>query len=296
VLSRYRLVIAEEAVFYHGFMLAWSPTPYPDVNAILAELLANIRHILGSHLIGFYLDGSLAHGDFDEASDIDFVAVTDEQVTSRQFEALYEMHTEMNAGQSKWAMQLEGSYVWAQALRRYDPTHPPQPNIERGLGERLKWEPQGPWWLPHLAIVREKGIALLGPPPHLLIDPVSADDLRQVMRGVLDEWGVRLLGLPSLMNTRGYQSYVVLTLCRILYTLQHGNIASKKVAARWAQTELDEAWVGLIERAWADRQHPEGAPAPDNVLLTLKLIKHTIVTANPSKGSSALSLHSLRSE
>ena len=170
-------------------------TPYADVNAILAELLANIQQILGPqsrpHLIAFYLDGSLAHGDFDEASDIDFVAVTDEQISPNQFEALYEMHAQMNTGTTRWAAQLEGSYVWAQALRRYDPTHPPQPNIERGLGERLKWEPQGPWWLPHLSIVREKGIALLGPPPHTLIDPVSPNDLRNVMHGVLNEYAER---------------------------------------------------------------------------------------------------------
>jgi hypothetical protein len=32
------------------------PTPYPDVNAILSELLARIQASLGDHLIGMYLE------------------------------------------------------------------------------------------------------------------------------------------------------------------------------------------------------------------------------------------------
>jgi hypothetical protein len=42
-----------------------SPTPYPDVNAILNVLLAAVRAILGNQFVGFYLYGSLASGDFD---------------------------------------------------------------------------------------------------------------------------------------------------------------------------------------------------------------------------------------
>ncbi len=249
-------------------------TPYADVNAILSELLSNIQSILGPHLIAFYLDGSLAHGDFDEASDIDFVAVTNEPVSPQQFEALRLMHAQMNVGSSRWAAQLEGSYVWAQALQRYNPAHPPHPNIERGLGERLKWEPQGPWWLPHLAIVREKGIVLLGPPPHTLIEPVSPDELRKTIRGVLNDYAGKYLNHPEEIRTRGSQSYLVLTVCRILYTLQHGSIASKKVAMGWAQTTLGEAWSGLIERAWLGRQQPDAGLHPGDREQTLQMIEY----------------------
>jgi Domain of unknown function (DUF4111) len=256
--------------------------PDPSVNAILSELLANIQRILGPHLSAFYLDGSLAHGDFDEASDIDFVAVTDEQISAEQFEALYQMHAQMNAGESKWAAQLEGSYVWARALRRYDPAHPPQPNIERGLGEKLKWEPQGPWWLPHLAIVREKGIVLLGPPPHTLIDPVSSDDLRNVMHGVLNDYAKRILPQPGVIGSRGYQSYIVLTMCRILYTIQHCSIASKKVAMRWAQSSLGNEWAGLIERAWVGRQQPHAELYPGDIDQTAKMIEYAMTLVSKS--------------
>ena len=57
------------------------PTPYPTVNALLDDLLTQARTVLGSELIGFYLDGSLALGDFDpETSDVDFIAAVARQL------------------------------------------------------------------------------------------------------------------------------------------------------------------------------------------------------------------------
>ena len=50
------------------------PTPYADVNSVLLELLTGVQNILGPHFVGMYLYGSLANGDFDQDSDVDFVA------------------------------------------------------------------------------------------------------------------------------------------------------------------------------------------------------------------------------
>lgn len=41
-----------------------TPTPYAEVNAILAEVQARVTAILGPDLLGMYLYGSLALGDF----------------------------------------------------------------------------------------------------------------------------------------------------------------------------------------------------------------------------------------
>jgi hypothetical protein len=47
-------------------------TPDPEVHAVLQELLSGARAIIGSRLVGLYLDGSLALGDFDpDTSDLD---------------------------------------------------------------------------------------------------------------------------------------------------------------------------------------------------------------------------------
>ena len=251
-------------------------TPYPDVNAMLLELLRSVQHILGSHLIGMYLDGSLANGDFDEASDIDFVVVTDEDVSATHFAALQAMHDRISTTDSPWAIQLEGSYIGQHALRRHDPAHALHPNIERGPGERLKLVDHDAAWIVHRYIVRERGITLVGPAPSTLIDPIPPTLLRQAMVSFLPGWVAYLRNDPAQVTHRGYQSYIVLSLCRVLYTLHAGTVVSKPVAARWAQATLDKRWVPLIERAWAGRHIAGEEASPEDVHGTLEFLRYTV--------------------
>lgn len=252
------------------------PTPHPQVNLLLEALLQGVQSVLGSHFIAMYLDGSLAGGDFDQDSDIDFVVVTDEEITAGQFAALQALHDRLAAVDSIWAIQLEGFYISQQALKRYEPGGGLVPNIERGQGERLKLVPLDQGWQIHRYILRERGITLVGPAPYTMIDQVSAGQLRQAMRFILSEWAAQMLLDPWLLQSRGYQTYTVLSLCRILYTLQQGEVASKRAAARWAQEALGERWVSLIESAWDGRRHPDQRSSPEQVQDTLAFIRFAL--------------------
>ncbi|MBU2610174.1 MAG: nucleotidyltransferase domain-containing protein [Chloroflexi bacterium] len=68
------------------------PIPYPEVNVVLRELLTSVQSILGDHFIGMYLYGSLASGDFDRESDVDYVVVTEDVLSDALFSALQDMH------------------------------------------------------------------------------------------------------------------------------------------------------------------------------------------------------------
>jgi hypothetical protein len=250
------------------------PTPFPEVNRFLQILQARMTATLGDHLVGLYLDGSLARGGFDSASDIDFVAVTDVAVSEPMFLALQSMHDQIARLGSIFAEQVEGFYVSKDALRRYDPQYAQFPNIERGHGERLKWVEQGQYWIIHRYILREYGVVVTGPPPANLIDPVSADDLHRTVGKILDEWSEYIAGQPALLTQKGYQSYAVLSLCRMLYTLENGDITSKEEAAAWAQRELGERWRLLIEKARVDRLGPEGTATPAGVAATLAFLEY----------------------
>jgi len=57
------------------------PTPYPDLNGVLEELVTGVRSILAANLCGVYLQGSFAVGDADQHSDVDFIVVTEDEVT-----------------------------------------------------------------------------------------------------------------------------------------------------------------------------------------------------------------------
>ena len=169
-----------------------------------------------------YLDGSLASGGFDPDSDIDFIVVTDVDISGELFYSLQAMHDRIALDDSIWAIQLEGSYISMPAIRRYDPAHALHPNIERGQGERLKMAEHDQTWDVHRYVLRKQGITLAGPAPHTFIDPVSPAQLKQAMRINLSGWAARFLAEPAQMQFRGYQSFIVLSLCRILYTLQNG--------------------------------------------------------------------------
>jgi len=253
-----------------------NPTPYPEVNTILQVLLERVKSILGSHFIGMYLDGSLTSNDFDEDSDIDFVVVTDEDITGDLFSELQEMHDHIATIDSPFAVQLEGSYISRQGLRRFDPEHALHPNIERGNGERLKMVYHDNWWIIHRYILRERGITIVGPALQTLIDPVLPNDLRQAMLSLLHGWATQILDNPNKISSLGYQSYVVLSLCRILYTLQFGAVVSKPVAAAWAKETLGDLWVSLIDRAWIGRHHPEASAEPEDINGTLEFIRFTL--------------------
>jgi len=252
-----------------------NPTPYPDVNSILGVLLKNVQDVLGSHFIGMYLDGSLTSDAFDEDSDIDFVVVTDEDISADLFLALQAMHDQIATIDSYWATQMEGTYVSQHAIRRYDPAYNRHPHIQRGRNERLAMLDHSEEWTVHRHIVRERGITISGPSPQTLIDPISPDDLRQAMRGPR-WWLTRILNNRSEIAHRGWQSTVVLILCRILYTLETGDVVSKPAAASWAKEVLDAKWKALIDSTWEGRHHPGDNAQPDAINATLDFIRFTL--------------------
>jgi hypothetical protein len=88
---------------------AQSPTPYGDLNAVLATLIETARSILGNAFVGGYLQGSFATGGFDRHSDADFIIVTEHRLTTAIVERLQAMHAQLFSMNCPWAQYLEGS-------------------------------------------------------------------------------------------------------------------------------------------------------------------------------------------
>jgi hypothetical protein len=58
-----------------------------------------------------------------------------------------------------------------------------------------------------------------------------------------------MLDDPSRLRSDEYQVYAILTMCRMFYTLEHGEVVSKPTAAHWVMESLDPRWSALIEQA-----------------------------------------------
>jgi hypothetical protein len=226
-------------------------TADPAIDAVLAALLSGSRAILGGDFFGLYLSGSLASGGFDrETSDIDFVAVSN--ADTRPLEAaLGALNRQLQASGSPWAAKLEGSFLPLHVFEDFDPAGTPFPTI--GMG--------GWFGLDHKEIerplqrhvLREAGIALAGPEPKSFIVPVDPEALKAEARAVLHGWWRAQHDDPVRLRRRGYQAYAVLTMCRILYTLEIGGVTSKPAAAQWVRPRIAASWQGVIDRALAWR-------------------------------------------
>ena len=253
------------------------PTPYADVNAVLHDFQGRIQAILVNHFIGMYLYGSLALGDFDpHSSDIDFIVVTDKELADDAFEALKEMHARFDESPSVWAGKVEAAYIPLQALSHMAPTDVTYPQVEKGTA--LFKGPLEIGWIFQRHTMREHGVIVAGPDPHTLVDPVDPSDMRRAVSALPEMWLEQARNDHSWLEwvcQREAQAFVVLTLCRLLYTLDTADVASKPAAAHWAQKALGKRWAGLIEHALVG-QHDEGEISDSEMGDTIALIEYTV--------------------
>jgi hypothetical protein len=129
-------------------------------------------------------------------------------------------------------------------------------------------------------VLREHGVILAGPEPKTLIKPVPAGDLRREIRAVITDWGTEIIQDPGRFSNRFYQSFIVLSYCRMLHDLKAGRISSKRSTAEWAKENLDPSWRSLIDRTWDTRPNPEFTirqPAdPDEFKRTRAFVQYVI--------------------
>jgi hypothetical protein len=108
-----------------------------------------------------------------------------------------------------------------------------------------------------------------------MIDPVSPADLQEAVRASLRDWWSPPFPSPQRFKSSEYLAYTVLTMCRSLYVLEYGRIASKPEAARWALKTLNTPWIELVRLAhvWQDGM------AIDELNGTFEFIHYTLLKA-----------------
>jgi hypothetical protein len=283
---------------------ARQPTPFADLNAVLAHLLSETQRLLGGNFVGAYLQGSFAVGDATPYSDCDFIIVTHRDLAPDELAPFQALHAAIHdLPHPYWRHALEGSYAPAAILRRWSETPRDPPDEPRGPD----WGDPGMsgappraypfWYLDHGAkhlvrsehdnsqvvrwCLREKGVVLAGPDPRELVDPVPPAALRAEVRQTMDL--VLALDLRP-MDLVAWQAFWVGLFCRMLHTLSTGAVWSKKASMNWAQGALDPAWRELIVRAAAVRKgdaEQSGQPAdPADVAATRAFAQYAVEQAD----------------
>jgi len=266
------------------------PTPYPALNAVLRELVESVQAVLSHNFVGACLQGSFAVGDFDRHSDVDFIIAVEEELSDDQVQTLQTMHERIYhldcghlhpsavAAGAVWAQHLEGSYFPKDVLRHYSQRGKPLWYLDHGSRSLVRSDHCNTvvvrW------VVREHGVALAGQRPETLVDLIPVETLRQEIMATIRDWGQQILDKPERYNNRFYQTFIVLSYCRMLHDLHTGSTGSKRVGAEWAKATLDPSWAGLIDRAWDGRPNPSLSvrqPAdPKDFKSTLEFIQYII--------------------
>lgn len=244
-------------------------TSDPEVASVLGSIGDAIVTVTGSSLVGLYVFGSLATGDFDATvSDIDLIAVLTDTPGEQLVARLRRMHADLARANPAWDDRIEVVYISAQGLATCRTGTSTIAVISSG--EPFQVVQAGPDWILNWHPAREDGIRLLGPPIGSVIPPIPTAEFVGELRRYLVGFTNRIPDDAS----PGAQAYAILTMCRGLYAIRFGERRSKRVAAAWAQQEFPR-WADLIRRAlgWRQRQRePDGQDGAETVAETRSFV------------------------
>jgi hypothetical protein len=237
-------------------------SPLPASVQPLIEAYLDAIAPLRAHFYGVYIYGSIALGAFEElASDIDVVALTQDEWSPAELKQLAGLHAELLRAYPL-GKRLEIFYI---PLRYLGAMHPEWQRGEKvafpvmhdgqfssaGRGELNAVT----WWL-----IQHKGIRLLGPESSALPLEVTWQDVLATMRFNLDVYFVRKAKRPYIFFYDGGVEFAVANLCRILTTIEDGEIISKSASLlRW-RGRLPGRWWPLLDEAWRIRHHLKQRP------------------------------------
>ncbi len=232
-------------------MSPFNPTPDPACNQILLELISGIRPVLADNFLGAYLQGSFAHGGWDQDSDVDFIVVIDHALAPENLQNLKQVHADLQKKDIYWAHHLEGSYFPKAILGDLSRLDEPLDYLDNGSldFERSTHDNS----LVVRRVLRRHGLVLAGPQPSIWVPSVPDELLKAEVWEVMQAWGGQILAGDYDMNNGWAQPFVVLSYCRMLHTLASGDVFSKAAGAAWAKESLPQKWTGLIDAALADR-------------------------------------------
>ena len=230
---------------------------YPKLKEVFDKIIVDLQETLGSKFIGLYLQGSLAIGDFDRSSDVDFIIATSDELSSREVTEWQLRHEQIYDQDNRWVKRLEYSFFPIQMLKKLSSPYPKEHNRDTlwyyDNGSRTVEKSDHCNSIVVRWTLREKGIVLFGPHPKTIIPSIPANVLRNEIKNTIIGWGEELIKNPDPYQNRFYQSYLVLNFSRMLHDLLKGRVSSKLTGIKWAKKQLPEKWKDHFDFCWEER-------------------------------------------
>jgi len=224
-------------------------TEYKEINEFVYNYTSGLVEILGQKIVGIYLTGSLSYGDFDiNSSDIDITNIIDKEMTRAEIENIKQFHIGLEKDFPKWSERMECTYTPIAMLRNTLPPIHPRPwyyGMKKHLYEEASY---GNEWIINKYLLYKNAIELYGPGFKDLTQEVSIIEVQKAcIRDINAEWKPKLNDDEYFKDSHN-ESYFVLNLCRILYTVLNKKAGTKKESSNWVKSKFNE-WKYIIELA-----------------------------------------------
>jgi predicted nucleotidyltransferase len=189
----------------------------------------------------------LTYGGFNEkSSDIDLIVITKTLLNKTELEDIKDIHKILDKKNIKWAKRFEVSYTPVDMFSEKTVPTVPRPYYNEIFYDEATY---GNEWLINNYLLINYGKTIYGPDFRTLITyNVTIDDvIKACINDFYQEWIPKIDDNEWLSNSH-HQSYIVLNICRIIYTIFNSRTESKQESAKWVKEQYRE-WNNLIEEA-----------------------------------------------
>ena len=200
-------------------------------SAYFAELAGRMQSVLGAELVGVYVGGSYALGDYDRArSDLDVAVVARGATEPSRRTAVVEAVRHEALPCPARGLELVLYPVAVAGSGTVEPGFDLNLNTGRDMAFRTDFEAverEQHWFAIDRSVLATHGIALVGPPPSTIFRSAPHHELLPLLAETL-RWYVRAgpVGRDAVLNA-----------CRSLRFAREGVWSSKPAAGQWARQQ-----------------------------------------------------------
>jgi hypothetical protein len=238
------------------------------VDTVMKSLCSSLEQVLSNQLEAVYLYGSIALGDYIEgSSDIDFLAILREPLTTQQITAIAQVHAQLEDDLP--STDIMGTYICREDLAKSPQAIPvPVTYYDKKLHTDGRGADLNPitWW-----ILQNSGIRVYGADVPFVYKVTDQSLVEYVVNNMNSYWTGWIQRLEEQLRSSSDAEvtisiddldeaveWCVLGMLRQYYSIRERGVISKTAAGRYGIACLPTEWHGLIREAIAiKRREPE---------------------------------------
>ncbi|MBJ8100751.1 DUF4111 domain-containing protein [Bacillus cereus group sp. N11] len=224
-----------------------------EVKQLMEQYIVGLKEIfLDGKIVGVYVYGSIALGAFHiETSDVDFVAVLNDSVNEAEKQQIVEMHKKMS--ESTLGKRMDGMYIPLADLGKYNHEINEYVYCADGKANIGHWDINAvTWWT-----LKNQGITVIGKEVEDLPLQIKWDDVVNTMQYNVEQYWSEKAKQPYLFFIEEWVESAVVTMGRILYTLDHKTIVSKDRGLQYLLERSAKEWEPLLKEVERMRYDPK---------------------------------------